>query len=329
MDIVLLVAGLALLTVGGDLLVRGAVRVAAHLGVPTLLIGLTLVGFGTSAPEFVTSLQGALAGSPGIAIGNIVGSCIANILLILGVVALISPVQVDELALKRDSMVMLAATAAFVIVSTLLPLERYVGAAGLLLLFGYLFACVAREWRGGPLFSAPAARSTARSEAEPGLMPSTGDGTPVPLALLMVVGGLALLIVGGQLLVSGATGLARGFGISETLIGLTIVAIGTSAPEMATSIVAALRKETGVAFGNVVGSNIFNILGVGGLTVTIAPLRVPTEIIGFDNLVMLGAAPLLVVFAATGLRVGRREGAVLLTGYVGYLGALIWMQFGA
>ncbi len=326
MDIIALIAGFVLLAVGGDLLVRGAVRVAAHLGIPTLLIGLTLVGFGTSAPEFVTSLQGALAGSPGIAIGNVVGSNIANILLILGVVALVNPVRVEGLALRRDAMVMLSSAVLFAIFSAIMPLERITGIIFIGLLFAYLAACVAREWRGGPLFGAASARSTARTAAEPDLLPQKTDNTPIPVAAGMVVAGLLLLVFGGQFLVSGAVGIARGFGISETLIGLTIVAVGTSAPEMATSVVAALRRETGVAFGNVVGSNIFNTLGVAGLTVTIAPLSVPPEIVTFDNIVMLVASVALVIFAATGRRVGRREGGVLVLGYAAYLGWLAFQQ---
>jgi cation:H+ antiporter len=322
-----IVGGLALLVLGGELLVRGAVQVATRLGVSPLVIGLTLVGFGTSTPELVTSVQAALSGSPGIAYGNIVGSNLANILLILGTAALITPILVASSALKRDSAVMVAAAVVFAAIAALTPLGRIVGALFLAALALYIFVAFHQERRASADHGAVYDKGRAAQEVDPALDPALDRSgpaqRPIWASLLVAVGGLGLVVLGGSLLVSGAVGLARGFGISETVIGLTIVAIGTSMPELVTSVMAAIRKETDLAFGNIVGSNIYNILGIGGATALMAPSAVPAEIVRFDNLVVIAASLLLVAFAYTGLRIGRREGGVLLACYVGYL-AWIW-----
>lgn len=323
-----LVGGLILLMLGGELLVRGAVQVATRFGVSPLVIGLTLVGFGTSTPELVTSVQAALSGSPGIAYGNIVGSNIANILLILGIAAIITPIAVSSNALKRDSTIMVLVTVVFAIVAALVPMGLLAGLVFVLALAGYIFAAFWQE-RGlaaGALDDAHGAafdKSLALQEADPALKGTSDIGRSAFLSILIAIAGLALVVLGGNLLVSGAVGLARSFSISETIIGLTIVAIGTSMPELVTSVMAALRKQTEVAFGNVVGSNIYNILGIGGFTALIAPTNVPSEIVRFDNLIMIGASLVLVAFAFTGRRISRREGAVLVAGYAAYV-ALIW-----
>ena len=323
-----LVGGLILLMLGGELLVRGAVQVATRFGVSPLVIGLTLVGFGTSTPELVTSVQAALSGSPGIAYGNIVGSNIANILLILGIAAIITPIAVSSNALKRDSTIMVLVTVVFAIVAALVPMGLLAGLVFVLALAGYIFAAFWQE-RGlaaGALDDAHGAafdKSLALQEADPALKAPSEIGRSAFLSILIAIAGLALVVLGGNLLVSGAVGLARSFSISETIIGLTIVAIGTSMPELVTSVMAALRKQTEVAFGNVVGSNIYNILGIGGFTALISPTNVPSEIVRFDNLIMIGASLVLVAFAFTGRRISRREGAVLVAGYAAYV-ALIW-----
>ena len=323
-----LVGGLILLMLGGELLVRGAVQVATRFGVSPLVIGLTLVGFGTSTPELVTSVQAALSGSPGIAYGNIVGSNIANILLILGIAAIITPIAVSSNALKRDSTIMVLVTVVFAIVAALVPMGLLAGLVFVAALAGYIFAAFWQE-RGlaaGALDDAHGAafdKSLALQEADPALQGTSDIGRSAFLSILIAIAGLALVVLGGNLLVSGAVGLARSFSISETIIGLTIVAIGTSMPELVTSVMAALRKQTEVAFGNVVGSNIYNILGIGGFTALIAPTNVPSEIVRFDNLIMIGASLVLVAFAFTGRRISRREGAVLVAGYAAYV-ALIW-----
>lgn len=319
-----LIAGLALLIVGGELLVRGAVNVATALGVSPLVIGLTLVGFGTSTPELVTSVQAALSDAPGIAYGNIVGSNIANILLIVGIAALISPIAVASAALKRDGAVMLGVAVIFAAVALAGPFGRATGALFVAALAAYVYLAFRQERASAPAdHGAVYDKSLALQEADPALAPQAPAARPLAFSAVLALGGLLLVVVGGALLVDGAVALARGFGISETVIGLTIVAIGTSMPELVTSVVACLRRQGDVAFGNIVGSNIYNILGIGGFTALIAPGPAPAEIVRFDNLVMVAVSLALVAFAWTGLRIDRREGAALLAGYAAYLYA-IW-----
>jgi cation:H+ antiporter len=310
-----LMAGLVLLVLGGEFLVRGAVRVAERLGVSPLVIGLTLVGFGTSTPELVTSVQAALKGAPGIAYGNVVGSNIANILLIMGAAALITPIAVQSAALKRDGGVMVAVALGFAALSTTMSLGLGIGLAFVLALALYIYMAFRQESRGAVREKAEAAQAT-----DPALAPN--GATSLPVSLLTALGGLALVVLGGYLLVEGATTLARSLGISETVIGLTVVAIGTSLPELVTSVMAAIRKQADMAFGNIIGSNIYNILGIAGVTAMVSPGDVPTEILTFDNLVMIAASLAVVTLAWTGLRISRREGAALLAGYGVYLWAL-------
>ena len=314
MDIVLVLAGLAGLLVGGDMLVRGAVALARAFGVSPLLIGLTIVGFGTSAPELVTSLQAAFAGSPGIAIGNIVGSNSGNILLILGIGALIAPISVAPAVLRRDGTVLALATLACAGAILAGGVGRMVGGAFVVALAGYLLATVFIERR----------RHTAAAE----MYEHEAEVLPLPRgatwrAALILLGGLAATLLGARFLVDGAISLAGRFGMPEEVIGLTIVAIGTSMPELVTSVIAARKGQGDVAFGNVVGSNIFNILGILGITAVVSQLAVPASIAGFDIWVMLAATVVFLIFARTGWRVGRREGAVLVTAYVAYIGWLI------
>jgi cation:H+ antiporter len=319
MTVLLLLGGLVLLIIGGDVFVRGAVRMAERLGVSPLVIGLTLVGFGTSAPELVTSIQASLAGAPGIALGNVVGSNIANILLILGISALMAPIAVHSAALKRDGGIMLAVAVGFAVLAPFVPFGRPLGAAYLALLCAYIYFAFRQESVTSPDHGAAFDKAEAAEELDPALRPGPPRAGGWLRPVLMAVGGLVLVVLGGKFLVDGAVALARGYGISETVIGLTIVAIGTSMPELVTSVVAAFRRHTDVAFGNVVGSNIYNILGIAGATALVAPTQVPPEIVRFDNPVMVGVSVLMIVFAWTGLRIGRREGAALLAGYALYL----------
>lgn len=319
-----IIFGLVLLIAGGDLLVRGAVQVAGRLGVSPLVIGLTLVGFGTSTPELVTSVQAALIGAPGIAFGNIVGSNIANILLILGASALLYPIAVTSSALRRDGLVMLAAAAGFAALASMMEMNRFVGAAFLLLLFGYIYVAFRQEKHAaadehGAVYD----KGFALQAADPNTTPAAQGRGSLLFPILLTLAGLALVVGGGTFLVRGAVTLAQSFGISQTVIGLTIVAVGTSLPELVTSILAAFKRQGDVAFGNIIGSNIYNILGIGGATALIEPGGVPDEIAGFDNPVMIAVSLLLVYFAWTGLKIARWEGAVLLLGYIGYIYA-IW-----
>lgn len=311
----LILAGLAGLILGGELLVRGAVSAAKSFGLSPMVIGLTLVGFGTSTPELVTSLQAALSGSSGIAIGNVVGSNIGNILLILGIAACIAPVTVNPNAFKRDGSVMIAATLLCVGAVLVGDVSRLAGTLLFLSLILYLTVTLLVERRATG--SDAAAVYEAESEAVPGPDPS------MAVSLALAFGGLIITILGARLLVSGAIDAAQAIGLSEAVIGLTIVAIGTSMPELVTAVIAVRKGQGDVAFGNVIGSNIFNILGILGITALVQPMTVPPEIIRLDIWVMAASALLLVLFARTGWRVGRLEGAVMVSLYAGYLAWLL------
>lgn len=322
----LIVGGLALLIVGGELLVRGSVRVAERFGVSPLLIGLTLVGFGTSTPELVTSVQAAIIGSPGIAVGNIVGSNIANILLILGLSAIIFPIAVQENALRRDGMFVLGTALLLAAISLTVGLERWVGALFVLGLTGYMVYAYRQERTAAALagdHTAAFEKAEAAEGVDPALRPRSPPRAGVLVPLAMAIGGLAVIILGGRLLVDGAVQAARALGMSEEVIGLTIVAVGTSMPEFVTSVVAAIRRQMDVALGNILGSNIYNILGIGGVTALIAPTAVPAQIATFDNWVMVGVSALLLLFAWTGRRLSRFEGGVFVALYIGYVAFLI------
>ncbi|MEQ9608801.1 MAG: calcium/sodium antiporter [Kiloniellaceae bacterium] len=310
-----LVAGLALLLVCGDLFVRGAVGVAERLKISPLVIGLTLVGFGTSLPELVASLEAARLGSPGIAVGNVVGSNIANILLILGIAALIAPIAVAPGTFRLNGPVLVGASLLAVLLFSFGEIGRWAGFVFVVLLLGYTLTAYWSERRG------------LKDEAISGLADEVEALPPRhaswALYLGLTVGGLLGIVVGANLLVDGAVSLARSLGISETIIGLTIVAVGTSLPELATSVIAAFKRHGDVALGNVVGSNIFNLLGILGVTALYRPIAVPEEILDFDSWVMLAATALVIVFALTRAKIERWEGAALLAGYGAYLAVLL------
>lgn len=305
--------GLVLLFVGGEMLVRGAVTTAQRLGVSPMLIGLTLVGFGTSTPELVTSLQAAFMESPGIAVGNVVGSNIANILLIIGLAALIFPIAAPRTAVQRDGGFMIFVSVLFLGIVLYGFLNAIFGAALVALLIAYIVFTYFKERRQPDEAKALYEAELERAEPRPG---------SVWVALAIAVVGIALTIAGARFLVDGSIQLARTFGMSETLIGLTIVAVGTSAPELVASLIAALKKHDEIALGNIIGSNIYNILGILGITALIHPLTIPPEIAHLDIWVVLVASILLIVFAWTGGRISRIEGGVLLAGYVAYLTVL-------
>jgi cation:H+ antiporter len=311
-----LVAGFVLLVLGGEALVRGAVATATHLGLSPLFIGIVLVGFGTSSPELVTSLQAAFAGSPGIAVGNVVGSNIANILLILGIGALLLPVACDPKAFYRDGTVVGLSALCLAAVVLVGYLDRWTGLGFVAALLAYIVFTYVKESR-----NPDEAAKLHEAEAEQHL---SKQPMKLPLALAFAIGGIGLTIYGAKLLVDGAIALAATAGISEAVIGLTVVAVGTSLPELVTAIIAAIRKHGDVAFGNILGSNIYNTFGILGITAAVHPLDVPFEIIEFDIWVMLAATVLLLFFAVSGWVVSRREGAVLLGLYVTYIGMLAW-----
>lgn len=310
MNIALLLLGFVGLILGGDWLVRGAVSIASKFNVSPMLIGLTLVGFGTSTPELVTSVQAAMVGSPGIAVGNVVGSNIANILLILGMAALVLPIAVSPDAFKRDGTMLMLATLLCVAVIVMGSLGRLTGMLFLACLGVYLGMTIYLERRHNS-----AASVVYDAEAEL-IEPLPGS---IPGACALLLAGLLTTILGAKLLVTAAVAIATSWGVSEATIGLTIVAVGTSMPELVTSVIAARRGQSDVAFGNVVGSNLFNILGILGVTALLKPLQVPSAIAGFDIWMMLLATVLLIVVAISGWRISRREGASLVLGYTGYV----------
>ncbi len=327
-DIGLLLAGLVLLMIGGDVMVRGAVRIAERLNLSPMLIGLVVVGLGTSSPELAASVQAALAGSPGLAIGNIVGSNLANLLLVLGSAALIAPMAVDRTSLWRDGGVGLAAALAMIVASFTLGLDRIVATILLIGLVLYIWSAYKQETvapAGGSAIqpvdhSAAYDRAAASEGFDPELTPHDKPLGSLAKALVLFVVGLSLIVGGGTLLVNGAVSIASALGVSETVIGLTIVAIGTSAPELVTSVIAAIRGQSDIALGNVLGSNIYNLLFIGGVTGMVAPSDFPLQIVQFDLPLAAFAALVVMVFAFTGGRLSRHEGGLLVAAYIGYTG---------
>ncbi len=299
MTYLLFVLGLVALFFGGEYLVRGASAVARHFNLSPMVIGLTIVGFGTSAPELLVSIQAAMAGQPAIAIGNVLGSNIANILLILGVSAAIAPLLIPVRQIWRDLGFMLAATAMLwwmLLDGSITRVEGAILVAGLVIFLTTAFL-------------------TGKVEEDEATL---GD-IPQWKAWAMTLGGLVVLVIGARLLVDSSTQIARAFGISEAVIGLTIVAIGTSLPELATSVIAAFRKQTEIAVGNVVGSNIFNIFSILGITALILPIPADPRFATNDMLWVSGTAIGLTVLAFVLGGLPRIAGLLLLAAYGGYV----------
>ena len=315
----LFVLGLVLLVAGAELLVRGAARLAARFGISPLVIGLTVVAFGTSAPEMAVSVQASLAGQADIAVGNIVGSNIFNVLFILGVSALIVPLVVSQQLVRLDVPLMIGVSVLLLVMALDGRISRLDG----LLLFAGIVAYTVFAIRQGRRES-PAVQAGYAQEFRSG-------GSPwlerLPVQIAFIVGGLALLVLGAHWLVGGAVAIARLFGVSELVIGLTIVAAGTSLPELATSVVAALRGERDIAVGNIVGSNIFNILAIAGIVAVVAPgglgLEVAPALLRFDIPVMIAVALACLPIFASGHLIARWEGVLFLGYYAAYVLYLI------
>ncbi|RDI96346.1 sodium:calcium antiporter [Meiothermus sp. QL-1] len=312
LNLLLIGFGIVLLYFGGEALVNNAVVLARSWGVSTMVVGLTVVAFGTSSPELAASLAAALSGSPAIAIGNVVGSNILNILFILGLAALIQPIRAQALFIKREVPIMIGAT---LLLFPLLYFDQQISRWEGLLMASLLGLYIWFLYQSG---SKESPEVQGEFDQEYGQRPKANWKTYAGVLL-----GLALLGAGARVLTMGAVALAQALGVGELVIGLTIVALGTSLPEVAASITAALRREPDIALGNIVGSNIFNILGILGLTALVTPVGQPWASVARDMWVMLGASLLLWPFLATGLRLGRREGGVFLGLYGLYVGLLV------
>ncbi len=301
MDYILSATGLLALFFGGEALVRGSVGLANRMGIPPLLIGLTVVGFGTSTPELLVSMDAALRGVPDIAIGNVIGSNIANILLILGLTCLVWPIRVSGSTLRRDVAVMLAATLALWPIFAMTEVSRPAGLALVLGLSGYLTWAYVRASKALP------------DPEMHGASPSASGSA------ILMLGGLAVLLLGARFLVDGAASIARDVGVSEAFIGLTIVAIGTSLPELTTSVIAAVRRQSDIAIGNVIGSNIFNILGILGATAMITPIPLARRFATFDLPILCAVTVFIAAALLLRPQLGRGLGLAMLIGYAAYI----------
>jgi cation:H+ antiporter len=331
MSYVYLAGGLVILIVCGDFLVRGAASLAARYGLSPLLIALTIVAFGTSAPELLVSVRAALAGSPGIAIGNVVGSNIANILLILGLPALIMPIACTGRTVPHNMLIMMAASVLLIVLCFAGPLGFWQGILLLALLTAYL---VYSGWDARMNPHAPPPLAAADADIVPasavdthelphgGIHPSNLSRRAIAVKLLIGIVGLP---IGARLVVDGGTEIAQVFGVSDAVIGLSLIAVGTSLPELATSVMAVYRRNDDVVVGNIVGSNIMNILAILGVTALIGPLPVSPDFLTFHLWVMLAAVVVLLPFAMTGGKVGRGAGVFFLAGYGAYLYAMFAM----
>jgi cation:H+ antiporter len=310
MDIVYVAAGLVLLVLAGDALVRGSVNLSLRLGIPPLIVGLTVVAFGTSAPELLVSVKAVMDNAPGIALGNVVGSNIANILLVLGIPAVISTIHSSDLGVTRGYLTMLASSALFIALCFVGPITWW---HGLILLAGLALMIFDN------IHTARRSRTSAKADDLEGADPSA----PWWKIIAFLVAGLIGLPLGASYLVDGASSIARVMGISETVIGLTLVAVGTSLPELATSVIAAFKKQADVAMGNVIGSNVFNLLGIIGVTAFVGDIPVPESMLTYDLWIMAAASLLLIPFILMRHHITRAVGFAFIAAYTAYTVSLV------
>ncbi|MEH6751832.1 MAG: calcium/sodium antiporter, partial [Paracoccaceae bacterium] len=306
--------GLVILLFAGDALVKGAVNLALRIGIPALIVSLTIVAFGTSAPELLISVKAALNGVPGIAMGNVVGSNTANILLVLGIPALIAVMHTAEHDTRKSFVVMIAASLLFIALAFRGVFDWISG----VILLGALALALADMFRDARKHTAAATLVAEGIDDSDDLDELEGADPDMPWwkIILFLVLGLAGLPLGADILVDSATVIARTFGISETVIGLTLVAVGTSMPELATTVMAAIRRQADVALGNVIGSNFFNLLGIIGVASLVAPIPVDQQFLTLDLWVMLAASLLLIPFVFLRQNIGRVWGGILIVLYV-------------
>lgn len=304
--IIFLIIGLILLLASGKFLVESSVSIAKHFKIPTGIIGLTIVAFGTSAPELLVSLQAAIQGHPDMALGNVIGSNISNILLVLGITTIIFPLAVHRSSILRDWPIMFAITILLALFLLDLQISRIEGGIFLLLLLAYY------------VFSIYQSRKENKENQIQDVLSGSSKWGFAMLIFLISCAGLA---IGANLLVENASVLANSLGISERVISISMIALGTSLPELSTSIIAAFKKETEISIGNIIGSNIMNILSVLGFTVAIKPIHSVREVLSIDVPWMLGSAILLLLFMVPARkgRINRFEGGLLLAGYVTYI----------
>ena len=317
----LLVIGIIFLILAGDWMVRGAAALARHWGVPALIVGLTIVAFGTSAPELVVGVQAVMQGAGELAAGNVIGSNIANVLLALGIPALIMAIPTNMTGVARNTLVCLFATVLFIALaliakftsdSQLIFWQGAILFSGIVIYLLWMFR-LSKAGIHDPILD----EMTEIEEGEDGLP------TNIWVSFLYVIVGIAGLIIGGKLIVDNAVLIASEIGISETIIGLTIVAIGTSLPEIATVVVASIRGHSEVAIGNVLGSNVFNLFAVMGATAMTGPVPIERELLTFDVWVMLASSTALLIFVLTRQPIGKKTGVIFLIGYILYMLALI------
>ena len=316
MDWLLVALGLVILLLAGDALVKGAVNLALRLGIPALIVSLTIVAFGTSAPELLVSVQAVLRDAPGIAMGNVVGSNTANILLVLGIPALLKGLGRADDSCRQSYLFMLGVSVAFIGLCALGPLTVWHGLA-LLAMLAFMLGDQFRRARA----HRRAERAAAMEDVED--LEGADPHMPTWRIVLYLALGLAGLPLGADMLVDGSVAIARNFEVSETVIGLTLVAVGTSAPELATTVMAAFRNKADVAIGNVIGSNIFNLAAIMGITALIAPVPVDRSFLTFDLWVMLGASIVIAPFVLRDWPLNRVAGAVLTVAYAAYVTILL------
>lgn len=308
------IIGLVILLLAGDALVKGAVNLSLRVGIPALIVSLTIVAFGTSAPELLISVNAALDNVPGIALGNVVGSNTANILLVLGIPALLAVMHTSECDTRKSYVIMLGGSVLFIALAfrgVFDPLAGFVLLAALVLILGDSFREALAHRRAG---------QAAPEEEEP---EGADPDMPWWKIILYLALGLIGLPIGADMLVDSSVELATIFGVSDTVIGLTLVALGTSLPELATTVMAALRRQADVALGNVIGSNMFNLLAIIGIASLIAPIPVDPEFLRFDLWVMLGASLLIFPLVFMGRDLTRIWGVVLSALYLGYIALVI------
>ena len=303
-NILLIIAGFVLLFLGGELLLRGSIALAKRFQLSNLLIGAVVIGFGTSTPELSASISAALKGAPDIALGNVIGSNTANVFLIAGMAGLLCPLKIPYANVHRDVVMMVVSSVMLVVMMWFETLDMITGVIFLLTLAGYI------------IWSFQSSDDDCDNEAISAKTYSTGT------AFVLLAVGIATLTGGAALMVDGVIGVARRFGISEAIIGLTVVAVGSSLPELATAIISSIQKQSEMVLGNIIGSSIFNVLAILGVTALIQPIPVSPQMMAFDVWVMIAATLLLTLLIVMGIKIGRRIGSLMVIGYLSYV---IWL----